>query len=167
MLTIAIVQLSHWVNSMNIAQRSWVRHQLPFSCHWDFCSAAIEDNIFLATWKCFVTKAVGGVHCPIKDDETWLTFNDTSQCPKQLRQQELTVMIGLAFGNSHADAADCVDWYWGGGAVGFTIGWCWGGFYYSWPCGFRPLLTWGSFGLLSWGGFRRWGWFRLLLRCAI
>jgi len=24
-----------------------------------------------------------------------------------------------------------------------------------------------SFGLLSWGGFRRWGWFRLLLRCAI
>jgi len=34
MLTIAIAQLLHWVNPMNIAQRSWVRHQLPFICHW-------------------------------------------------------------------------------------------------------------------------------------
>jgi len=47
-----------------------------------------------------------------------------------------------------------------------VLRWGCGGLYYSWPCGFRPLLTWGSFGLLSWGGFRRWGWFRLLLRCA-
>jgi len=33
----------------------------------------------------------GEIHCPIKDDETWLTFNDTFQCPKQLRQRELGV----------------------------------------------------------------------------
>ena len=36
-------------------------------------------------------EVVGGIHCPIKEDETWLTISDTSQCPKQLRQQELTV----------------------------------------------------------------------------
>jgi len=34
MLTVAIAQLSHCVNPVNIAQRLWVRHQLPFSCHW-------------------------------------------------------------------------------------------------------------------------------------
>ena len=44
---ITTAQLSRWVNPMNIAQRSWVRHQLPFSCHW-------AQYIF-ATRKCFVT----------------------------------------------------------------------------------------------------------------
>jgi len=44
---IAIAQLSRWVNPMNIAQRSWVRHRLPFSCHW--------AQYFFATRKCFVT----------------------------------------------------------------------------------------------------------------
>ena len=34
MLTFAIAQLSRCVNPVNIAQRSWVRHRLPFSCHW-------------------------------------------------------------------------------------------------------------------------------------
>jgi len=29
MLTIAIAQLSRWVNPMNTAQRLWVRHWLP------------------------------------------------------------------------------------------------------------------------------------------
>jgi len=47
MLTIAVAQLSRWVNPMNIAQRSWVRHRLP--------SVAIEHNTFFATRKCFVT----------------------------------------------------------------------------------------------------------------
>jgi len=46
MLTVAIAQLSRWVNPMNIAQRSWVRHWLPFSCHW--------AQYFFATWNCFV-----------------------------------------------------------------------------------------------------------------
>jgi len=45
MLTIAIAQLSRWVNPMNIAQRSWVRHRHPFSCHW--------AQYFFATRKCF------------------------------------------------------------------------------------------------------------------
>jgi len=47
MLTSAIAQLSRWVNPMNIAQRLWVRHRLPFSCHW--------AQYFFATQKCFVT----------------------------------------------------------------------------------------------------------------
>ena len=29
------------------------------------------------------------IYCQIKVDETWSTFKDTSQCPKQLRQQKL------------------------------------------------------------------------------
>ena len=43
----AIAQLSRWVNPMNIVQRSWVRHRLPFSCHW--------AQYFFAPRKCFVT----------------------------------------------------------------------------------------------------------------
>jgi len=46
MLTVTIAQLSCCVNSVNIAQRSWVKHQLPFSCHW--------AQYFFAIWKCLV-----------------------------------------------------------------------------------------------------------------
>ena len=45
MLTITIVLL-RWTNSMNIAQKSWVGHHLPFSCHW--------TEYLCATQKCFV-----------------------------------------------------------------------------------------------------------------
>ena len=51
MLTIAIAQLSR-VNPMNIAQRSWVRHRLPFSCHWAqyfFCHTEVLCNVF--SWR--------------------------------------------------------------------------------------------------------------------
>jgi len=36
-----------WVNPMSIAQRLWVRHQLPFSYHW--------AQYFFCHTKCFVT----------------------------------------------------------------------------------------------------------------
>jgi len=36
-----------WVNPMNTVQRLWVRHRLPFSCHW--------AQYFYAIQKCFVT----------------------------------------------------------------------------------------------------------------
>jgi len=31
------------------------------------------------------------IHIPIKDDDTWSTFNNTSQCLNHLRQQKLGV----------------------------------------------------------------------------
>jgi len=31
------------------------------------------------------TKKYSKIHCPIKEDETWMTFNNTSQCLRQLR----------------------------------------------------------------------------------
>jgi len=52
MLTIAIAQLSRWVNPTNIAQRSWVRHRLPFSCHWAqyfFCHTEVLCHVF--SWR--------------------------------------------------------------------------------------------------------------------
>ena len=32
-----------------------------------------------------ILKKCSEIHCPIKEDETWMTFNNTSQCPRQLR----------------------------------------------------------------------------------
>jgi len=67
MLTIAIAQLSRWVNPMNIAQRSWVRHRLPFSyntffptevlCHvfsWRNCNRPTL-HIFPHCWSAIPT----------------------------------------------------------------------------------------------------------------
>jgi len=47
MLTVVIAQLLRCVDPVNIAQRLWVRHQLPFSCYW--------AQYFFAIQKCFVT----------------------------------------------------------------------------------------------------------------
>jgi len=52
MLTIAIAQLSRWVNPTTIAQRSWVRHRLPFSCHWAqyfICHTEVLCHMF--SWR--------------------------------------------------------------------------------------------------------------------
>jgi len=52
MLTIAIAQLSRWVNPTNIEQRSWVRHQLLFICHWAqyfFCHTEVLCHVF--SWR--------------------------------------------------------------------------------------------------------------------
>jgi len=54
MLTIAIMQLSHQVNPMNIAQRSWVtcRYQLPFSCQWaPILSCHTEVLCHVVLWR--------------------------------------------------------------------------------------------------------------------
>ena len=57
-------------------------------CFWgpahstESCTIALDSG-----WRCPPWK-YGEIHCPIKDVKTWLTFNDTSQCPKQLRQPE-------------------------------------------------------------------------------
>ena len=52
MLTITIAQLLCWVNPTNIARRSWVRHRLPFSCHWAqyfFCHTEVLCHVF--SWR--------------------------------------------------------------------------------------------------------------------
>jgi len=46
------------------------------------CIVALDSG-----WR-LPRKKLGEINCPIKDDETWSTFNDTSQCPKQLQQRE-------------------------------------------------------------------------------
>ena len=51
-LTVAIAQLLCWVNPMNIAQRSGVRHWLLFSCCWAqyfFCHTEVLCHVFL--WR--------------------------------------------------------------------------------------------------------------------
>jgi len=48
MLNVAIAQLSCCVDPVNIAQRLWVRHQIPFSCHW----------VQSVQWVCFTEENV-------------------------------------------------------------------------------------------------------------
>ena len=46
------MQLSHCVNPVNIAQRSWVRHRLLFSCHWaQYFSANMEVLSHVFSWR--------------------------------------------------------------------------------------------------------------------
>ena len=56
-----------------IDNRSMILHRSRESC-----IVALDSG-----WRCLRLKC-GEIHCPIKDDETWSTFNDTSQWPEQL-----------------------------------------------------------------------------------
>ena len=60
-----------------IDNRSMILHRSRESC-----IVALDSG-----WRCLRLKC-GEIHCPIKDDKNWSTFNDTSQWPEQLRQRE-------------------------------------------------------------------------------
>ena len=50
MLTVAVVQLLHCVNPVNITQRSWVRQRLPFICHWALHLFVVRKCLVTFSW---------------------------------------------------------------------------------------------------------------------